>query len=285
MNASGEKSLRNGPTSDNILSLEVVLADGSVSTVGAKDIAEVTDTREKALIALHTKYAPALTQARGDVTKAASGYRLEKIIEGNIFDVVPLFVGAQGTLGIITKATLQLVPIPEHVSLLIISAQTLHDIPKILSIIARHNPEGLETFDIHTFEQAEKHLPEHATRFAKLIDPQSHLFILAQFSEDTLESTNAQASTCYQELKASGFFATYAEDPADVDAAWHIRRHSFLLMRDYNEPGYRAIPCIEDVIVPLDNLSTFAAASISRKYAPASTSAVLLLESITIDFM
>jgi FAD/FMN-containing dehydrogenase len=36
-----------------------------------------------------------------------------------------------------------------------------------------------------------------------------------------------------------------------------VRRNSFTLMRDHNEEGFRAMPCIEDVIVPLPVLGEF----------------------------
>jgi FAD/FMN-containing dehydrogenase len=191
------------------------------------------------------------------VPKAASGYRLEKVLQDGIFSIVPLMVGAQGTLGIATRAVLKLVPIPEHVSLLAISAESLEDISPIITTILAHNPEGIETFDIHTFEQAQKHLAASAERFVPYITPEAQLFILAQFSETTAEATLAQAFACEAELLRQGYFVQAVQDTEAVSAAWDVRRHSFLLMRDYNEQGHKAVPCIEDVIVPIPALGTF----------------------------
>ncbi len=42
-----------------------------------------------------------------------------------------------------------------------------------------------------------------------------------------------------------------------MDSSWQDRRNSFTLMRDYNASGHHAIPCIEDVIVPVAALGTF----------------------------
>jgi len=256
-NASGEKSLRNGPTSDNVLSLEIVLADGSVATLSPKHIAEVTEVRESALLALAQKHAPALEKATGEVKKAASGYRLEKTLTETTFSEIPLVVGAQGTLGIVTKAKLALLPIPEHLDLLIISAQSLEDIPTIIDVLRAHNPEGLETFDINTYKKAEEFLPEQAATLAPFIDPSSHLFILAQFSEDTAEATRAQRETCEKILGEKGYFVRHSEEEHVVQSAWDVRRNSFLLMRDHNAPGHSAVPCIEDIIVPLPTLGIF----------------------------
>lgn len=256
-NASGEKSLRNGATGDNVLELEVVLADGSVRRIVPKDVQSVSDTTEKEIMELFHMYGEKLRTATGNVKKSASGYRLEKVMKDGTFSEAPLFVGAQGTLGIITKAVLKLVPAPEHTELVVVSGNSLADIPPIIETIRAHNPEGLETFDGNTFAKAREHITEHAEKLLPYIDEHAHLFILAQFSESTEDATKAQASACKDALIAKGFRAEYVTNPADVEGAWQVRRNSFTLMRDFNEPHHKAVPCIEDVIIPQATLGEF----------------------------
>lgn len=256
-NASGEKSLRHGATGVNTLELEVVLADGSVVVLSEKAVALATSEREQQLIALFHEYGAALKRAVGDVPKSAAGYRLDEVMKEDRFNEVPLIVGAQGTLGIITKATLRLVPMPVHTELLIVSAQALEDLPEIVATAFLYNPEGLETFDKNTFARARTYLAEYADKVVPYVDTDAHLFILVQLSEETLEATKAQAVACREALEGKGYFVREVTAPEDVTAAWLVRRNSFTLMRDHNEEGFRAMPCIEDVIVPRQALGEF----------------------------
>ena len=256
-NASGEKSLRGGATGDNVIELEVVLADGSVRNFKSQNLSEISEVNDKAVLDLYNEFGANLTKAIGRVKKAASGYRLDKVVNGDEFNAIPLFVGAQGTLGIITKAVLKLSPIPKHTELAIISANSLRELPEVLKIAFEHNPESLETFDINTFKKAKDHLSEHANHLLPYVNEKAQLFILAQFSEDSKEATLAQAEAFTKKLVTHNYFVKRISNPLDVASAWQVRRNSFLLMRDYNPKGFRAVPCIEDVIVPIDKIGEF----------------------------
>ncbi len=256
-NASGEKSLRGGATGDNILELEAVLANGSVKKIRPQSLSVISEGEDKAILDLYNEFGSNLSQAVGEVKKAASGYRLDKVVNEDKFNAIPLFVGAQGTLGIVTKAVLKLSPIPKYTELTVISSDSLAELPEILKIAFDHNPESLETFDINTFKKAKEYLAEHANHLLPYVNEKAQLFILAQFSEDSREATSVQAETFTQKLQAEGYFVKQVKNPLDVASAWQVRRNSFLLMRDHNPKGFRAVPCIEDVIVPIDKIGEF----------------------------
>jgi D-lactate dehydrogenase (cytochrome) len=83
-NAAGIRTVKYGATRDNVLALEVVLANGDALRTGSRSV------------------------------KQSAGY-----------DLTHLFVGSEGTLGIVTEATLKLAPLPEHFSAVITAFPTV----------------------------------------------------------------------------------------------------------------------------------------------------------------
>ena len=260
-NASGEKSIRYGATIDNVISLEVVLADGTVLRTGPEQILLLkendSDESLKSLYELYEQYGAKLKESIGNVPKTASGYRLERVVSGEVIDAMPIFIGAQGTLGIVTKAVIKLVPVPAFTRLLIISIDSIHDMPFILQTIIKYHPEGVETFDINTYERAKIKMPEDTDIIKNFFHPTTSSIILAQFSESTQEETDVQAKACIEELSSHKITLEYIEDQKIADAAWRVRRVGYSVMRDYNEPGFKAVPCIEDIIAPIEHFDIF----------------------------
>jgi FAD/FMN-containing dehydrogenase len=93
-NASGSRSFRYGATREHVLGLRVALLDGRVIEVRR---GQPVDFDVPALPLPHT-------------TKHSAGYRLSPGM-----DYVDLFIGNEGTLGVVTQAELQLLPAPGEI--------------------------------------------------------------------------------------------------------------------------------------------------------------------------
>ena len=85
----------------------------------------------------------------GKVVKDTTGYSL-----------LDLLVGSEGTLGIVTKATLRLVPKPKHTALIYAPFESTHDAAKAVSEIIRRKvqPFALELMSKHAVETVERYL-------------------------------------------------------------------------------------------------------------------------------
>lgn len=105
-NASGARTFKYGSTRDYILGLEIVLPDGELLTlkrneIFAKDFYSTLKTAAGKIIKLE------LPDYKMPPTKNAAGYYCKKSM-----DVVDLFIGSEGTLGIVTKIKLKLLSLP-----------------------------------------------------------------------------------------------------------------------------------------------------------------------------
>ena len=111
-NAAGARSFKYGSVRDWILELEVVLADGEVVRLarGAPPKeARPADPLERVRRTLSPKW-ERLARHWPEVRKNSSGYALDRYLSSG--DPAELFVGSEGTLGLITAVTLALIPAP-----------------------------------------------------------------------------------------------------------------------------------------------------------------------------
>jgi D-lactate dehydrogenase (cytochrome) len=108
-NASGEKTFKYGPTRNFVLELEITLANGEKLLLKReKTFAEVS--RLTLFTENGTKYGLEIPDATRTDLKNASGYYCK-----NDMDAIDLFIGSEGTLGIITKAKLRIIDAPNKI--------------------------------------------------------------------------------------------------------------------------------------------------------------------------
>ncbi len=89
-----------------------------------------------------------------------TGTRTEKGVVG--YDLTRLFIGSEGTLGVITKIITRLIPLPEHKETFLISSRSLPEATALVAEILNHNihPCTLEYMDRTALILVAKLLPE-----------------------------------------------------------------------------------------------------------------------------
>lgn len=95
--------------------------------------------------------------ANGEIL--TTGTRTEKGVVG--YDLTRLFIGSEGTLGIITKIITRLIPLPEHKETFLISSTSLPEATGLVAAILSHNirPCTLEYMDRTALSLVAKLLP------------------------------------------------------------------------------------------------------------------------------
>lgn len=108
-NASGEKTFKYGPTRNYVLEFEIILPDGDFLTLKRSENKAVNNYL-KIKSNSGKLYEITLPEIKMPGTKNAAGY----FIKPNM-DAIDLFIGSEGTLGVITKVKLKTLPFPEEI--------------------------------------------------------------------------------------------------------------------------------------------------------------------------
>lgn len=162
-NAGGEKTLRYGKTEKFVQELKVVLDDCEEHTIApltrtglANKMAQKDREGEiyRKVFKLVDENYELLKSAKPKVSKNSAGYSLWNVWDKKTFDLTQLFIGSQGTLGVITEAKIKLVAPKKHTKLGVLFLKDLKQLPELVNAILPLDPEGLETFDDNTLKLA-----------------------------------------------------------------------------------------------------------------------------------
>src|SRR5580765_2347214 len=185
-----------------------------------------------------------LTVVLADGTVIATGTRARKSSAG--YDLTRLFVGSEGTLGVITEVTLRLHPVPEAVSAAVCSFDSIRG--AVETVIATIQL-GVPVARIELLDEAQI---EAVNRYSKASYPVAPTLFF-EFHSDSARHVADQAETV-QALAADhggrGFqFATHREDRERLWQARHHAMYAAVALR----PG--AAPWTTDVCVPISRLA------------------------------
>lgn len=283
-NSGGEKSLEFGKTDNFVTELTAVLSDGNEYTLKPLNRDELNakmsqDNFEGNLyrqtFELLDSHYDEIQAAAPHVTKDSTGYHLWNVWkrDSGVFDLTKLFIGGQGTLGIITDIKLRLVPHPAYSGTLVCYMHTMDNLGDIIPAVLAHKPATFESFDDNTLwlsfkffflfiaklglwtwiKTALQLLPDGVM----LIKGIPKLILLIEFTGATPEEVKKKVHEAKLDLKRFGF--TYMEED-DTEAKsrkfWLMRRESFNLLRKKVKDKHTA-PFIDDFVVPPNRLTEF----------------------------
>ena len=204
-NSGGLCCVKYGVTTDYVLGLEVVLADGRVLRTGRRTV------------------------------KGVAGY-----------DLARLFVGSEGTLGIITEATLALRPAPQPPVTLVATFATTAQTGQVVENVVTHGlvPSLLEVMDNTCICVVDDLL--HAD-----LDRDAHALLVAQSDtggEAAVREIEALAELC----RAAGADLVHTtDDPAEGDLLLAARRMALPALEQLGST------LIDDVAVPRSRIAAF----------------------------
>jgi len=267
VNASGMTSLRYGPITESVASLEIVLADGTVMETrpvdmrGSRNGAAGTLAGNGREAGLYHEVYHLLRDQRGlirskvpDLPANSSGYRVEQALRRGLLDLGKLIAGSEGTLAVITQATLRTVePAPIH-GALILYFEDLQLAADSVRPILDAGPCSLELIDARALDLLRTSRPDLGHFFRNGMQS----VLVAEFDgadNDEIIPKLIETQKLLAEEGGTAADSVLLTADADVEEARSLRQAARNIL--HNVGGARSVtPFIEDIGVGADMISS-----------------------------
>ena len=139
------------------------------------------------------------------------------------YDLTRLVVGSEGTLGVITKAVLRLVPLPRETKLMLVPFNHARKACEAVSAVFRAGitPSALEFMERDAIDWTMEHV--EGIHIALAPDVKAHLLIEVDGNHADAMLKDCEAIVQVMEAHDCGE-VLFAESPGDKDALWKLRR-------------------------------------------------------------
>jgi FAD/FMN-containing dehydrogenase/Fe-S oxidoreductase len=272
-NACGSHSILYGTTRDHVVEVETVLSDGSLATFGPLDHTQLESKLKKRGLEgdiYRTVYSTIEeNQARikadypkPEIIRRNTGYALDYLANaqpwnetGKPFNLAPLICGSEGTLALLTEATLQLVPSPEHKLLVCVHFNNLNEAMRATVAMLPYEPAAIELIDQKVLDCTKDNIEQRQNRFWIEGDPRA-ILIIELFDNDALK-IEARAKKMVEGLQEQHLGYAYPIiQGKQINNVWALRKAGFgLLMGKISDK--KAIAMIEDTAVAVPDLPAY----------------------------
>ncbi|OVE84061.1 FAD-binding and (Fe-S)-binding domain-containing protein [Natronolimnobius baerhuensis] len=159
-NSTGAHSLVYGKTDAYVEECEVVLADGTVATLGEIDLEELRDRADPEGTILECVFAEVVRiidedadevrERFPDLKRNVSGYNLDVLVEEaerGFVNLARVLAGSEGTLASITEAEISLEPVPETKAVSLLFYESVLEAVTDVQHVLEHEPAAVELID------------------------------------------------------------------------------------------------------------------------------------------
>ena len=275
-NSSGTTSIQYGVTRDKIISLKTILSDGSRATFKS-----ITPSEYRKKMGLKTLegviYKELFNELqskkiqqnikeefpKGNIHRRNTGYAVDELLHSNLFggseddiNICKLLSGSEGTLAFTTEITLQLDDIPPPVAAMVVTHyKTLKDCLQDVVPVMKHNLHLCEMMDKVILDCTKNNREQLSNRFFVQGDPAALLML--ELKDDSEEGLKRNLKKLLKTIETSGLsYANPVLRGKDITKAIALRKAGLGLLG--NMVGDRkAVACIEDTAVSLDDLNDF----------------------------
>jgi FAD/FMN-containing dehydrogenase len=263
-NAAGEKSIKYGDMRGYVNSLRVVLANGEVIETRrlskrelSKKLGLATFEGEiyRSVDTLLEEQHDLVTELERSVTLNNAGYYLGDIKrKDGSFDLTPLFVGSQGTLGVITEAVLKTEAHNPQTTLMMAQFDSIEQVQNAIVELRSMSepPSAIEFIDGNTLRQVHALNPNQLKEIVEPPFAAATLLIEFDNADRHLKKLVKKANKILEKYAKSHTATTDAEEQQKY---WKLRQSVSSLIA-HNQGLIVPVPLV-DAAVPLDRLREY----------------------------
>jgi len=266
-NSSGARSVLYGKTIDHVRDVQVVLADGRVTTFAPIDGEELARARAAAGVegdayrtipALAQSLAAEIDRRFPKILRRVGGYNLDSFVDpARPVDLSRLIVGSEGTLAFVLEATVSLVPLPKAKALLTAEFDHLLDALGATPLVLRHGPAAIEVMDDFILSHTRENARLEAMR-RSIVERDGSALLCIEFYGDHADELPPRLDALARDLRGAGFSCRTRAitDPAAQAGVWHLREAALGLSMATRGDG-KAVSFVEDTAVAPERLRDY----------------------------
>ena len=228
-NSCGAHSAAYGKTSDNLASLDVVLYDGTRLTLGPNTPESIqaalacggrTAEIYRRTQAIAQQHAGLIRARYPRIPRRVSGYNLDELLPENNFNLARAVTGSEGTLALVLNATVQLVPKPKEVVLVVLGFDDIFLAGDHVPMVLEHKPEAVEAFDHYLVEFWQ----EKGWTSVKLLPP-GRSYLIVELGGASVDEARARGEELVSRAKGNKGVSGVAlfSDPRERNEVWGLR--------------------------------------------------------------
>jgi FAD/FMN-containing dehydrogenase len=264
-NATGERSIKYGDTRNYVRGLRVVLANGEVIETSrlskrelSKKLGLATFEGEiyRSVDTLIEEQHDLIDRLALNVTQNNAGYALDQVKRrDHSFDLTPLFVGSQGTLGVITEAVLNTEAHNPQTTLLLAAFETIDQLQAAVNELRgmKEPPSAIEFVDGSLLQHVQTLNPNQLKEIVSPPFPAALLLVEFDDADRHLKKVTKRANKI---LASHVTNVQVATEPDQQQLFWKLREAAGSLL-SHNDGLLHALPVIDGAAVPPDQLQAY----------------------------
>ena len=270
-NSCGGRSMRYGTMRDNVISIEAMLADGTLAHFGriagnANDVQAPLRPLAAELLAIGAREAEEIATRFPDVQRRVGGYNLDALVPGrNNINLAHVLVGSEGTLAFSERIELKLSPLLGRRAVGACHFGSFRGAMEAARDIVELGPIAVELVDSTMIELA-RAIPMFQPALDQFVRGKPAAILLVEFGEDDHEENLRRLRRLKDRIGDLGYNwdnsgAKYGGMievlNSDLQAAiTNIRTSGLNIMMSMKEEG-KPVSFVEDCAVPLEHLPDY----------------------------